>query len=165
MILDTHYVVVRCLENFLGPLEVQKTPQKQGVAHQKWPANPPRYWVWNLKNDRLRTFMAVESFLRIVWPPRLLSEIAMTLNNSSNIDNDGIRPLENFLRAPQVETFLQKNLTFYLIFALNQLEMGMKPKKWPATCVYGRGFFFTHRMTTLFAFRDCYDPKQLFKHW
>ena len=52
----------------------------------------------------------------------------MILNNSSNIDNDGIRPVENFLRAPQVETFLQKNLTFYLIFALNQLQMGMKPK-------------------------------------
>ena len=66
MILDTHYVVVRCLENFLGPLEVQKTPQKQGVAHGKWPVNPIKYGVSNLQNDLFRTFIAVESFLRVL---------------------------------------------------------------------------------------------------
>ena len=66
MILDTHYVVVRCLGNSRGPLEVQKTPQKQGVAHGKWPVDPAKYGVSNHKNDLIRAFMVAESFLRVV---------------------------------------------------------------------------------------------------
>ena len=85
MVLDTYYVAVWCVENFLEPLKVQKTPQKQGVAHGKWPVDPAKYGVSNHKNDLLCAFVVAKSFLRVLWTRRLFPDIDMILNNSPKI--------------------------------------------------------------------------------
>ena len=112
MILDTYYVAVWCVENFLERLKVEKTPQKQGVAHGKWPVDPAKYGVSNHKNDLIRAFMVAESFLRVVWTRRLFSEIDMILNNSPSTYIDVLRCVENFLQPLEVEHLHHKNFTF-----------------------------------------------------
>ena len=129
-------MVIRRLENFLRPLKVRKTPQKQGIAQRKRVANPVVKWVSNHENRQMHTFETTGSVLRVVRSHCLLWQIDMMVDNNLETYVMIIRHVENSLQPFEVESHPLKNTTFYTVFSLFLLQITWNWVSTPENCFF-----------------------------